>query len=180
MKYSNFQAIPQFPKASYRTDVPFTYIREALEGYHCPEMGSPLILNPDFQRGHVWTEAQQISFIEFILAGGETGKDIYFNCSSWNKGYGTPIYCVDGLQRLMAVTRFMNNEIPAYGTLVKDYEGAMRMTHIRLSFNVLCIENKRDLLNLYVMFNSGGTVHKPEEIARVRKMIEETHESETL
>ena len=33
-----------------------------------------LQLNPDFQRGHVWTEDQQVKFLEFILRGGKTGR----------------------------------------------------------------------------------------------------------
>ena len=31
-----------------------------------------LQFNPDFQRGHVWTEGQQIAFMEFLLKGGKT------------------------------------------------------------------------------------------------------------
>lgn len=26
-----------------------------------------LVLNPDFQRGHVWTEEQQIKFVEYLF-----------------------------------------------------------------------------------------------------------------
>ena len=33
-----------------------------------------LQLNPDFQRGHIWTEAQQIAFIEYVLRGGQSGR----------------------------------------------------------------------------------------------------------
>lgn len=31
-----------------------------------------LNLDPDFQRGHVWTARQQVKFIEFLLRGGRT------------------------------------------------------------------------------------------------------------
>lgn len=40
-----------------------------------------LEMNPDFQRGHIWTEEQQSKYIEFILKGGKSGRDFYFN---WN------------------------------------------------------------------------------------------------
>lgn len=36
-------------------------------------------LNPDFQRGHVWIENQQIKYIEYILRGGKTARVIYLN-----------------------------------------------------------------------------------------------------
>jgi hypothetical protein len=181
MKYDNFQEIPQFPKAYYRVDVGWDYLNTTLEHWHNPDMGNPLILNPEWQRGHVWSKQQQIKYVEFVLKGGTTGKEIYFNCSSWQCEYNTPTYCVDGLQRLTAAKRFMNNEIPAFGTHLKDFKGKMRgNAHVRFSFNMLMMKNKRELLNLYIMFNSGGVVHKPKEIERIKKILEETPENETI
>ena len=31
------------------------------------EEAEGLILNPDFQRGHIWTEEQQTAYIEYLL-----------------------------------------------------------------------------------------------------------------
>ena len=180
MNYNNFQDIPQFPQAYYRVDVPLDYLEQCLEQYDSPKMGNPLILNPEWQRGHVWSEQQQISFMEFMLMGGTTGKEIYFNCSSWQALYNTPIYCVDGLQRLTAALRFVRNEIPAFGTLHKDFGGKLRISHNRFSFNILNLKNKKELLNLYIMFNSGGTIHKPEEIDRIKRMMAETGDDEKI
>ena len=39
-----------------------------------------LELNLDFQRGNVWTEEQQIAFVEFMLRGGKSSMVIYSNC----------------------------------------------------------------------------------------------------
>lgn len=181
MKISDFQQIPQFPQAYYRVDVGWDFLNETLDHWHNPDMGNPLILNPEWQRGHVWSEKQQISYVEFMLMGGVTGKEIYFNCSSWQGGYNTPTYCVDGLQRLTAAKLFMNNEIPAFGTLLKHYSGKMRgLTHNRFSFNMLMLKNKRELLSLYIMFNSGGTIHNPKEISRIKRMLEETPADEKI
>ena len=51
------------------------FIKEQIEKYN-------LQLTPNFQRGYVWTEYQQIKYVEFILRGGKSGRDFYFN---WNK-----------------------------------------------------------------------------------------------
>lgn len=181
MIYDDFQKIPQFPQTYHAVDVGLDYVEFTLEQWDSPNFGSPLILNPEWQRGHVWTQEQQISYMEFMLMGGTTGMNIYFNCSSWNAGFDTPVYCVDGLQRLTAVLAFIRNEIPAFGTYRKDYKGKLRsLSHNRLRFNMLCLKSKRELLNLYIMFNSGGVIHKPEEIERIKKMLEETSESEMI
>jgi hypothetical protein len=169
-----FAEIPQFPQARYRIDVGIYDIKRTLEHWDCPEMGSPLILNPDWQRGHVWTKKQKISYLEYLLRGGRTGREIYFNCSSWQGNYNTPVYCVDGLQRITAALDFVENRIPAYGCLYKDYEDNPRLTDSNFSFNMMNVRNKRDLLQVYVDFNSGGTPHKPKEIARIIEMIEQT------
>lgn len=175
-----FEDIPKFPRAYWNTDVDFNYLPRLLESWDERNAGSPLILNPEWQRGHVWTKKQKIAFVEYSLKGGTTGKNIYFNCSSWGGGYNTPIYCVDGLQRLSAAIDFIDNKIPAFGTLYKDYEDNIRLTDARFSFHMLKIKSKKDLLSIYINFNSGGTPHKPKEIARIQAMMDETPDNETL
>jgi hypothetical protein len=175
-----FADIKKFPRSSYHTDVDFKYVKDTLERWDERNNGSPVILDPEWQRGHVWTEAQQIAWIEYILKGGTTGRDIYFNCSSWMAGYNTPVYCVDGLQRLTAVIAFMDNKIPTFGHFFDQYEDSIRLADARLSFNMLKISNKKELLTIYHNFNAGGTPHSKEELERIEKMIEETPEDETL
>src|SRR6266568_3834517 len=104
--------------SNYKVDIGWGYLLEYMEE-HMKEYG--LELNPDFQRGHVWTEEQQVKYVEYGLRDGAmTGKDLYFNCPGWNRGSRIgPYVCVDGLQRLTAVTRFLRNEIPAYGGLFR-------------------------------------------------------------
>lgn len=172
-----FQDIPQFPHSCWRVNVDFKYVKNTLDRWSERGEGENLILEPDWQRGHIWTEQQQIAFVEYMLKGGTTGRDIYFNCSTWQGESNTPIYCVDGLQRLNAVTRFTNNEIPAFGIFYKDFEGWCRA---ELNFNMLKVKNKRDLLTVYLDMNSGGTPHNPKELKRIQEMIDNTPESDTL
>ncbi len=69
-----FDEIPQFTKqASWRADMDIETLVKRVDVW-VNEYG--LQLNPDFQRGHVWAEEQQIAFVEFILRGGMTGRDL--------------------------------------------------------------------------------------------------------
>lgn len=43
-----------------------------------------LELNPDFQRGHCWTEKQQIAYVEHVLRGGSSA-----DCSAHLKVAGS-------------------------------------------------------------------------------------------
>jgi len=129
-----------------------------------------LQLCPDFQRGHVWTEAQQIAYVEYILRGGQSGRDIYFNCPGWHSGEFGEYVCVDGLQRITALLRFVNDEIPAFGVLCSDYEDKLRMTN-NIVWHVNDLQTKKEVLTWYLEMNEGGTPHTQEELDKVRRMI---------
>lgn len=167
MSVANFQNIPHFTRpASYHVNVPLPYLKEHID--HKIECG--LQLNPDFQRGHVWTEEQQIAYVEYMLRGGTSGREIYFNVPNLDWSNETDFVCVDGLQRITACLRFVNNEIPAFGTLYKDFEGWIDH-QVNLSIWTNTLETRREVLVWYLEMNSGGTLHTDTELEKVRRMI---------
>lgn len=101
-----------------------------------------LLLNPDFQRGNVWTEKQQVAYIEFLLKGGKSARVIYFNHPGWMGSFNGQMVCVDGLQRITAIQKFINNEIKVFNTYYKDFED-----HLPLDNG---IDNK---IKEYVLYN---------------------------
>lgn len=137
-----------------------------------------LQLNPDFQRGHVWTEEQQIRYIETLLIGGaKHARIIYLNCPDWNLDNETDYHdftCVDGLQRFTAIEKFVENKIPAFGTLFKDFEDydyLKRYPMVKININNL--KSREEVLRWYLQINDGGTPHTKEEIDRVKKLLKE-------
>lgn len=163
-----FADIPKFTKeCSYQTYMSFRYFPKWIE--ECiSEMDLQMI--PDFQRGHVWTEDQQIAYIEFILRGGKSGRDLYFNCPGWHYGKPGEFVCVDGLQRATAILKFMNNKIPAFGTYYEDFEDKLSY-NVGIVVHVNDLTSKKEVLQWYVEMNEGGTPHTVEEIQRVKNMI---------
>ena len=104
MKYSQ---IPQLTSVgSYQINICLSEVVDTVNSWTEKHR---LELNPDFQRGHVWTEEQQIAFVEFMLRGGKSAKVIYFNHPGWMDDWKGNMVCVDGLQRLTACMRFINN-----------------------------------------------------------------------
>lgn len=174
------------PKSNYGIDVSFNDIEYTLNQYK--EMYD-LQLNPDFQRGHVWTETHQIRFIEALLQGtiGDSGRLITFNCGDFspnNRSTTTvkDMVCVDGLQRLTAVRRWMNDEFKIFHDIVdggvsKDFFDRTRLSFKSMTnglrFQILGLEHKQDVLKYYLAFNSGGVIHSDDEINRVKKMLED-------
>lgn len=135
-----------------------------------------LQLTPDFQRERVWTEKQQVSYIEHILSGGESGRVIYLNNPNWNTlvtGEYAEMVCVDGLQRITAIRRFVLGEIQAHGyyyyELGKEWTGIIN-GGMRININDL--PTKKAVLTWYLEMNGGGTPHTEEELSRVRELLE--------
>lgn len=177
MKITRFKDIPQFTSdGSYQVNYPLTsfvkYIDEEVS-----EMG--LQLNPEFQRGHVWTEEQQIAWLEYHLRGGKSGNIIYLNNPFWNtirkpkQGEYSDYVCVDGLQRITAAKRFIHNEIKVFGSYFDEYEDKLRLVNDNtLILKVNDLKSEKEVLRWYVDMNAGGTPHTDEEIDRVKKMME--------
>lgn len=166
-----FQDIPQVTQARYRVDIGWTYLQDYLKRY-ADDYG--LELDPEFQRAHVWTEAQQVAYVEYQLRGGISGKDIYFNCPGFQsiRHKAGPMVLVDGKQRLNAVIRFLQNELHAFGYLLEGYEDRL---YGLLGFSVWVnnLDSQRQILQWYIDLNSG-IAHTTEEIDKVKRMLAAT------
>jgi hypothetical protein len=166
-----FRDIPQFPHSSYRVDVSWNFLESHIKSQSEEGLGGALDLEPDFQRAHVWTEEQRIKYVEYILLGGTSGKELYFNCPGWGRTYKGPYVIVDGKQRLESVRIFMRNEIPAFGYFVSQYEDKPDLLTARFSWNVAAVETRAEVLEWYLNFNASGSVHTKAELARVRELL---------
>lgn len=176
--------------ASYTVDYSWKDIARMLS-WLAEGSGAEVELVPDFQRGHVWTQHQQEHFIENVLRGVVTLADltIRFNAPAWNSapsGDLSPrVQCIDGLQRLTAIRRFVNGEIRAFGLTAEDLNDSQYRVlegaggRFRMKVAIYTFQNRADLLQHYLDLNAGGTPHSPSEIDRVRKLLEDASIAKT-
>lgn len=165
----NYNEIKQFTQANSSVNYSWKYLKIWLEEQK-NEIG--LELEPDFQRAHVWNDEKRSKYIEYILKGGISGRAIYFNCSSWMKEFNMPVVLVDGLQRVTAVLKFLNNEITIFdGKYFKDIEGRLPL---QASFDVYVndLPTRKEVLQWYIDLNDGGVAHTSEEIKKVKGLLE--------
>lgn len=82
MKYDRFDDIPKFICGGhYCIDIHPDSLPRILSTM---QRDDGLQLDPDFQRAHVWSRSQQISYVEYFLKGGMSGLDIFLNKPSWH------------------------------------------------------------------------------------------------
>jgi hypothetical protein len=136
-------------------------------------------LTPDFQRGRVWTEEQQVHYIQNVLRGlvDDGGLTIRFNCPSWKEDQADDsdlldqVACIDGLQRLTAILEFVQGDIDVFGYQAYQLPMARIMRDHQLVIKMYDFQYKSDLLNYYLDINSGGTPHTQEELDRVKGLL---------
>ena len=177
IKITKFKEIPQFTSdGSYQVN----YTLRSLVRYIEEEIKDEgLLLNPEFQRGHVWTEGQQIAWLEYHFRGGKSGNTIYLNNPFWKgvrkleKNVYKDYVCVDGLQRITAAQKFIHNEIKVFGSYYKEFEDNIRVLPQMINLNVNNLKTEKEVLQWYIDMNVGGTPHDNNEIEKVMGMIQE-------
>ena len=167
-----FNDIPQLTSyGNYNIHVQWASLLEWLESW---EKEYNFDLNPDFQREHVWTEAQQIAYIEYKLRGGTHADLLLFNHPGWNSlsnFYKHGGVLVDGKQRLNAVCRFMKDEIPAFDYRYSQYTDRLRVHIARFTVHVNDLKTRKAVLQWYLELNAGGTQHTKKEIEKVKNLL---------
>jgi hypothetical protein len=168
-----------FRPPHYTVNVPWDGLEQQLQNWN-DRPHSPLDLDPDFQRGHVWTEDKQIAFVEYCLRGGEASRELLFNHPNWMASFEGTMVLVDGKQRLEAVRKFIRNELPVFdGTFLNDFDKPdVLLRKCDLIFRVNNLKTRREVLTWYLQLNTGGVVHTDEEIAKVQALLDAENEKE--
>lgn len=173
------------PQPSKEFSVSFKYLDSWLDQEReiSRTKGGVFDLNPDFQRGHVWTDDQASHYVLNAIRG-MAPTTIMFNSPNYDGRRGKQpgdmhdfdFVCIDGLQRLTAVRRFMSDQLPLpSGHFLKDLgkaSGILSRIHLRFNVQIFVFSLKKDLIQFYLDLNTGGTPHTTEEIQRVRAMLE--------
>lgn len=136
-----------------------------------------LNMSPDYQRGKVWTQEQKAYYMGFILEGGKT-LPLIINVPSDTEAYAE---IVDGKQRLTAIQEWLNGKFAATlhdGTEVylSDFKDDVSLrllnTSVRIKFGLVKL-SRREVLEYYLRFNTGGSIHTEDEIEKVRELLRE-------
>lgn len=149
-------------------------IRQRLESW---EKDYGLDLSPEYQRDHRWNERTQIKFVEFVLRGGKI-PTIMFNSPAYNdfvkSDLPDTIELVDGKQRLTAILKFLDNELPVFGGHYrKDIEGIeifIKSKYITICVNSLTTRN--EIVTWYLEMNEGHVAHTEDELNKARSFLD--------
>ncbi len=171
-EYTSFRSIKQFPHANYKVNVAWEGVKRFINE-------QPLVnLDPDYQRGYVWTQQQKERFMEYRLMGGMSGKIIYWNCPNWMDNQGTTIWhdtieLVDGKQRINCVLDFLENKVKVFGKYMNEYIDPEYVRRIKFDFefHINVLSSKKEVIEWYLGLNNGGSVHTEDDLNIARSLL---------
>ncbi|BCG50183.1 DUF262 domain-containing protein [Ralstonia phage RP13] len=160
------------------TSLGLDYVEECLDQWNREDRYG-VDLDPDFQRGHVWSDYQRTKYMEFVLRGG-VSTPIMFNSPAWRGNRRTSswtlpdtIVIVDGKQRLTACRMFLRDEVTVFGgKKLSDFDDpktVVRRTDITYMMNNLT--TRKELLQWYLEMNEGHIAHTQDELNRIRQLL---------
>lgn len=168
------EQIPELiPTGSYQINSSLDYLKDTINTF-VEQDG--LNLDPDFQRGHIWSMNQRIAYIEFILQGGKSNP-IYLNHENWMGSYKGEFVIVDGKQRLTSLLMFLNNQFPVFKNLdTYDGTGFYAKEFNLFGRDVIIVVNdlktRKQVLQWYLQMNKGNIAHTEEDLSRVERLLE--------
>jgi len=165
-----FMDIPQMTITYYAVNQPWRDLAERFKTWG--NIDCEIDFNPEYQRGNVWTKKQKISYIEYILRGGISGKDIFWNCPGWMSDFRGPMELVDGKQRITAVLEFQENKFKVFDHYFHEYTDGLDYVRHQFLFHVNNLEKREDIVQWYLDLNSG-TPHKRKDIQKAELILKE-------
>ena len=173
-----FSDIPQFPTTKHRETVELNRIPQWIEKEKqaAAELDYDFDMSPPYQRDFVWTVEQKQSYLEYLLQGGKSGLDVFWNMPGYISTYPSNnvtarMELVDGKQRINAVSEFLNNRVPVFGKyFAQDFEH--QRFPVNFTFHVLELP-PADVVRFYIGFNAGGSVHTAAEIGKAKFVLAE-------
>lgn len=175
-----FTDIKLIPESNYWVNYRFSSIENFIKDT-ISHIG--LELDPDFQRGHVWNVEQQTAYIESIIREiiQDTDIVIRFNArdymaiqDSTDTDLPKTMQCVDGLQRLTAIRKYMKGKLKPFGKTFEEIESSpLSIARKRnICVKVYNIKYRKDLIKFYYDLNFGGTPHTESEKERILGLME--------
>jgi hypothetical protein len=165
------KAISQF---STSDSLQLTYSQRSMADIFSKMYHFGLDMNPDYQRGNVWTHDDKLNLISSIFDNVDIGKFVFIQLPY--KADSPTYEVLDGKQRIIALCEFFENRFPwrrkCFSELCYRDQGHFEEYHI----SVATVRNEdvklSDKYLYFLRLNTGGKLQDPKHVERVRKLYE--------
>lgn len=130
-------------------------------------------MNPDYQRGFVWSDEDKEKLLDSVFCGIDIGKFVLVTKDNWLED-NVYYEILDGKQRLAALMDFYEDKITYRGHTFTQLSAKDRACFCNRIVSVAIAKDiSRDaILRYFLALNRGGRVMDPEQIKKVEEMLE--------
>lgn len=155
-------------------DIQFSYSSRHLNGLLWSYYSSGIDLNPDYQRGNVWTPEQEYMLIDSIFKNIDIGKFTVIR-RSFKERLSHYYEMLDGKQRTVALLRFYESRFRYKGRYFHELCARDQGHFENYIINYAETEPLTDeqKYRYFLKLNTSGKPVDPEHIKKVEKMWEE-------
>lgn len=162
--------IPVFSK---KDDLNLQYYQSDISGLLNTHYNAGIDLEPDYQRGLIWTMEDKISLLDSIFNNIEIGKFVLIKTENCNTFY---YEMLDGKQRLTAIADFYENKYQYRGMYYKDLNWKDQNHFKQCTIAIANLHKNITQKQKYAYFlkvNTTGKVVDKEHLDYVRKLLGE-------
>jgi len=170
--YKSPEEIEKLEKLQEDEDIRFNYSQRHLESvFYLLYRDVGLDLNPDYQRGNVWSDEQKVSLIESIFKNIDIGKFTIIK-RKYRKDFDFLYEVLDGKQRIIAVTEFFEGRFTYKGKRYQDLHPHDQYHFKSYAISYAEIEPLKDeqKYRYFLKLNTTGVPHDEEHLDKVREM----------
>jgi hypothetical protein len=169
--------VKEMTNLTKKNDVNIIYYNSSVESllhrYYCFGVD----MNPEYQRGYVWSLEDKQKLIESIFEKADIGKFTFIKLTETDYIDRDVDYeILDGKQRLSTLTEFYENRFSYKGKFYNDLDGCDKRTFLNAVISIGDINNVIDRKTIYQQFLRINRTGKPipEEHLKRIEMLSET------
>ena len=139
--------------------------------YHCFGIN----MDPEYQRGYVWTDADKESLLDSVFGNIDIGKFVLVRLEGEEYDKKKMSYeILDGKQRLSTLVDFYENRFPYKGCYFNDLslEDRYCFKNHHISLAEVDTSDKKTILRHFLMLNQTGRAMDKEHLAKIEKMYD--------
>ena len=131
-----------------------------------------LDMDPDYQRGYVWTQEDKENLIDSIFNNIDIGKFVFIH-KPISSEYLYEV--LDGKQRITAICEFYENRFPYKGKYFNDLcvKDQNHFEDYHVSLAEIESADKETVLQYFLMLNTTGKAIDKDHLEKVRKLYED-------
>lgn len=171
----DWEKIPQFTQ---REEMRLQFFQSSLSSFHSYVYSFGVDINPDYQRGFVWTLEDKQKLIDSIFKGVDIGKFVFIRREyDRTKNPTEHLYeILDGKQRLTAITEFLEDRFRFNGLLYSELHPHDQSHFDGYSISLAEVSNptKKQIYQYFLRLNTGGKAMDEGQLKKVEKLLEDS------